>query len=207
MAHSNLKPKILVGLLVFLVGGVLITSTGLWAGDKAAKKEKEVPAAEAEAITPTAGAAAPVGPAWDVRCAPVKNGEEVVGEYCEMVQNLSVIKKDADPSTAQRIVEIAIGYPPVEKGKASSLLILPLGILVTEDIVVEVDERKEMTAKIRHCEANGCVAMLPITPKIINKMASGKTLRVKAVAATGQPVTIDMSLEGFKEAHDRLVKN
>ena len=61
---------------------------------------------------------------WISRCEDIKDGEKVTGQYCEAVQQLFVMQKDADPSTAQRVAEMAIGYPPGSEDKAQGVLVL-----------------------------------------------------------------------------------
>jgi invasion protein IalB len=194
MSRKSFKIKFLVFLMVILAGGVGLLATGLYAQD-ANEQSVEKPSA----VSPKKNENA-----WVVRCDDIKEGEKVVGKYCEMAQSISVAEKGADPSTAQRLVEMAIGYPPTEKAKASVVVVLPLGIRVDEKLILEIDGRKEQSFDIRHCEASGCVALFTLSDKEITKLAKSNAMSIKTQAATGQPVTIELSLSGFANAHDQI---
>lgn len=194
MARKRIKFGILtVFALMFVCGASAVLLTGkLWA---AADTQKD---AKAEAIPEQAGSP------WVVRCDDIKEDEKVTGKYCEMVQSISVSQKGADPSTAQRLLEMAIGYPPPAKDNASGVLILPLGILVTDAIVLEIDGKKEKSFPVRYCEAGGCIARFELSKKELEKLIKGQVMIVKTVSASGQPVTIEMSLTGFGDAHAKI---
>lgn len=172
--------------------------------EKPAEKKAEPKKAEEKKKDDALAANTPPAEAWAVRCDDVKDGEKVVGKYCEMAQSISVAKKDADPSTAQRLLEVAIGYPPGQKGKAAAIAILPLGVLVNEDIVVDLDGSKLLDFKIRHCLAAGCVGAFTLSEKDIKKMSEGKALTVKSVTADNRPLAIELSLNGFGKAYDKI---
>ena len=142
--------------------------------------------------------------AWVTRCDDMKEGEKVVGKYCEAVQSLSVAAKDADPSTAKRVIEVAIGYPPAFKDKASAVVILPLGIAVNKDIVVEIDGSKLVTTEPRYCDPNGCFGVIELSNGDINKLRKGKEMTVKSQLFTAQPLEITLSLNGLNGALDTI---
>lgn len=179
-----MKKILLVAVALVIGGGIFAYNNGLFAQD-AQKTNDAVKSTDS---------------AWLVRCDEIKDGEKVTGEYCEMVQSLSVSQKDADPATAQRLLEIAIGYPPVGKSKANVVFILPLGILVSEDIVVDVDGKKAFDFKVKTCEAGGCIASFTLNDKEIGALEKGSVMQAKLTAASGQLLGVEMSLAGFGEA-------
>src|SRR5690606_5264603 len=176
VSGKTVRIRIWILLLAILAAGVAILATGIQAQDSAKPDN-----------TPTQ-----TGSSWLVRCDDIKDGEKVTGQYCEMAQNISVTQKDADPATAQRLVEMAIGYAPAEKGKATAVVILPLGILVNEDLVLEIDGRKELDFEVRYCEATGCIASFNLSEKEMGKLAKGAIMTLKTTAATGRAVAIEM---------------
>lgn len=198
----------------------IVTTTGAYATEaKPAEKEKAPAAATASPAekkkgTPEKGdekkddaaAVTPPAEAWAVRCDDVKDkdSEKVVGKYCEMAQSISVAKKDADLSTAQRLLEVAIGYPPGSKGKAAAIAILPLGILVNEDIIVDVDGSKLLDFKVRHCVAAGCIGAFALGGKDMKKLSEGKSMTVKSMTADNRPLAIELSLNGFGTAYEKI---
>lgn len=187
------SPKIRIALVSFLVVSVVAGAVFLSGGLSAQDAKKSADAESGKAAD-----------AWMVRCDDVKDGEKVVGQYCEMVQSISVVKPEADPKTAQRLIEMVIGYPPAEGGKAVGLAILPLGILVNEEIRGEIDGSKELDFKVRFCEAAGCIATFPLSEKDLNKLAKGNALKLHMTTAASQPVVIEMSLAGFSSAHNKI---
>ena len=195
MARKTYTIKIMVALALIFIAGAVLLAEKPWAAldTKKDAPAKDASAKEAESKSP-----------WITRCDDIKDGEKVTGQYCEMVQSISVTKKDADPSTAQRLLEIAIGYPPVAEGKASGVMVLPLGILVTKPVILEIDGSKEKDVLVRYCEVGGCFSSFDLSEKEMGKLAKGKVLVVKAIAATGQPVMIELSLGGFAELYDKI---
>ncbi len=180
----------------FVLGfAALALMTGpVWAKGEAKKEETKKEAAAPVAKDP-----------WQTRCDDMKDGEKVVGKYCEMVQQIFVAQKDADPSTAQRLIEVVIGYPPADKGKASAVIILPLGILLDEKNTVEVDGAKLFDFGIRYCDNGGCAAVFQISEKDMAKLGKGKEMLVKGKAANGQDLVIAMSLQGFDAVRQQIL--
>lgn len=141
---------------------------------------------------------------WVKRCDDIKDGEKVTGKYCEAVQSLSVVKKDADPSTAQRVAEIAIGYPPGNKGKPSAAVILPLGVLVQNDVELDIDGTKLLTFNIRFCDNGGCIGILDLRDSDVEQLRKGKELTLKSQVVTGQPLVVTLSLTGLPNILDEI---
>jgi invasion protein IalB len=159
------------------------------------------PSTPAVRETPKASDAAPKVPEtlWLVRCEDIKDK----GKYCEAFQNLSVKKKENDP--AKRLAEFAIGYGGVDKKKkAQAAIILPLGVLVSQDLVIEVDGKEEAKAEIRYCEISGCYAFTEIPDAALKKMSKGEKMTIKGKAANGQNLHIVMGLKGFSAALAQL---
>jgi invasion protein IalB len=156
-----------------------------------------------QGATPENAQAPASADAWANRCQDLKDGDKVTGQYCETMQSLSVMPKDGDPKAAQRVAEFAVGYPPVAKGKPRGAMILPLGILLEEKPVVEVDGKELFKADVRYCDNNGCIAMFDLSSGQIDRMRKGDTMVLKAKAANGQPLQINMSLKGFGAALDK----
>ncbi len=154
----------------------------------------------APAQTKEAAAEAPPNSDWQARCQDIKEGEKVTGKYCEAVQSLYVVKKDEDPkkTTTQRIAEMAVGYPPGSTAKsAQAVAILPLGIVVNEKVVIEVDGKDLMKFDVRFCDVGGCVGIFNLDKGEIEKMRKGKELNFKTQTMAGQPVVIGLPLAAF----------
>ncbi len=153
-------------------------------------------------------AEAPPNSDWQSRCQDIKEGEKVTGQYCEAVQSLYVVKKDEDPkkTSTQRIAEMAVGYPPGSTAKsAQAVAILPLGIVVNEKVVIEIDGNDLMKFDIRFCDVGGCVGIFNLDKGAIEKMRKGKELNFKTQAMSGQPVVIGLPLTAFDTVIGKLI--
>jgi invasion protein IalB len=134
-------------------------------------------------------------PLWAQRC-------EKGTKYCEVFQQLSIKKKDG--KAAQRLIEFAVGYPPDKKGQARGVFILPLGTLLIQDTVVSIDGKAAFTFRVRYCDASGCVAVLDLPDATMAAIRKGKQMTVKLAAQNGQEIDINMQLEGFGAALDKV---
>jgi invasion protein IalB len=110
-------------------------------------------------------------------------------------------KGSKDP---QRLVEFAIGYPDSKKKDAQGILILPLGVLVSEPVDIEIDEKKDFTAQIRYCDGGGCYAFADISSGMLDRMSKGQKFTLKARAANGKYFHIVMALTGFSKALEQI---
>ena len=143
------------------------------------------------------------GKAWANRCDELKDKDgKATGKYCETFQRLSVVSGEGDKKQAQRVAEFAIGFPPADKGKASGVLILPLGVVVDSDIKIQIDDKDVMKFRVRYCDGGGCAAIMKLDGSLIEKMRKGKVMTVKAVAFSGAPVDVPFRLEGLGDMLD-----
>ncbi len=158
--------------------------------------------AETKPVPVPAPASAPAAnaksdPSWLVRCEDLKKAN-----HCEVYQRLSVQQKGWKQS--KRLAEFAIGYKQDNKKEAQGALILPLGILVNEPISIEIDEKKDFTVEIRHCNTEGCFALVEMSSGLLDKMSKGKKLVIKAKAVTGQNLHIVMLLDGIAATLEKV---
>lgn len=157
-------------------------------GGKAVSGEnKEIPVPPKKMVMETEGPA--TGDAWEVRCNS-KDGKPVEGG-CEVFQKLSVKK------TGERVVEFAVGYPKGKDGSARGVIILPLGILLTEDIQMQVDDQQKVKFRVRYCTSKGCFAYLDLNRQTIDLLRNGQKTSITAKDLNGRDVNIIMSMSGF----------
>jgi invasion protein IalB len=147
---------------------------------------QEMSGVSAAAGSATPGSMANAAPTefWTKRC------EEKIA-YCEIFQRLSIKENN------QRLVEFAVGYPKDMKGAAQAVIILPLGVTVTDGIAIKVDDQAPATAKFRSCNPDGCYVILTLPDTIIQSMASGKKITVSFLDGAGKQLNVEMSLSGF----------
>ena len=147
--------------------------------------------AQAPAAT-AAEAAVPAKP-WSRRCA------DEAQTQCEIVQRLNV------QETGQRFAELAIGFPEeLEDGAARAVMILPLGISLRPGVAMKIDERDQMNYDVNYCDPNGCVVLTEFPTEEIEAMKTGQSAFIGMRSATGQDITVPITLQGFTAALDAL---
>jgi len=129
--------------------------------------------------------------AWTVTCVTAEERQ------CRMVQELIQDK------TGQRLSALI-----VEKGEAeefSFTVLAPFGLAVSDGVSLAIDEEPLFEAVFATCMPSGCLVPLAADKNSVEKMKAGDTLTATALAAaSGQPVNIEFSLQGFSAAHSRL---
>lgn len=195
---GGMKRFILLAFLLAVIGGLAFWAITMQRGGESNTAITPI----ASSVTPVSGVSAASKEAWAIRC--TQQGEDGQGsaKYCEMVQNISVTRKGAQSAAPQRLIEMAIGYP--ENGKAVAAIILPLGIQVNKDVRIDVDGKKVFDFAIEFCDAGGCAATFPVNQRLMDGLENGAAMRVHTLAATGQPIVIELTLEGFKEGSRKI---
>lgn len=200
------RPMIL--LLALLASGAIATA-------QETAPEGDAPAAEAPAeVEPTApestDGATDAEPApeeeapsvtvtqhgdWEVRC------EDSSGN-CFMYQ---LVRNDAgNPVAEVRLVRL----PEGGEAAAGATVITPLGSLLSEGLVLQVDEGEARQYPFNWCVRSGCFAQFGLSAAEVTTMRAGSVarMRIVAVSAPDQPVILNMSLGGFTAAHNALVQ-
>ncbi len=112
--------------------------------------------------------------------------------HCEVFQRLMI------KETKQRLIEFAVGYPKETKGKAQAVILLPLGVMVSEGITLTVDKNPPARAVYRTCAQTGCIVAVDLPDDYLNTMKTGKMITISFVdSSTAKQMNIEMSLEGF----------
>lgn len=132
---------------------------------------------------------------WTVRCSKPE-GAENAEEHCEIFQRLIV------QETGQRVVEFAIGFPE-DKKTARGVIIMPLGILLSDGAQMKIDDAQAFKFNIRYCTQDGCFAFLDMNEKILGMFRKGKAAEITFKALNGEPMAVKISLNGFAKALDK----
>jgi invasion protein IalB len=103
----------------------------------------------------------------------------------------------------QLIAAVAIRIPPDTK-KPVILIQLPLGIQVTEPVLVRVDEAAPEKFGVQTCTQQGCFVGAPLSDALLAAMRTGKELKVAFANLNKQAVTVSMALVGFGLAYDKI---
>lgn len=155
----------------------------------AAKKQPEsnpAPAAQAPVITRKEDSL------WAKRCA----GQDL--KSCEVFQTL-VLKQNN-----MRIAEVAISLPEGHEGSAKMAVILPLGIILSKGITVQVDNNAALKTPLYSCNNAGCLAHITLSPVLTKTMREGKTLNIVFLDSTHKKIKVEMALKGFSQALSEL---
>lgn len=103
--------------------------------------------------------------------------------------------------------KVSIGkLPEGNEAAAGSMIIVPLGVLLTQQMTIGVDSAAPKRYPFRFCDPNGCVAQIGYTSAEVAAFKAGgsATLTVVPVAAPDQKVELPLSLKGFTAAYDSL---
>lgn len=122
--------------------------------------------------------------AWAKRCSEGPNS------HCEIFWRYNL----AD--TGQRVAEFAVGYPEGSK-TARGVMVLPLGVLLTEDVQMQIDGGQAFKFKVRYCTDAGCSAFLNMNEKLLDMFRAGTLAVVTLKTHQGQNVRIEVPLAGF----------
>jgi invasion protein IalB len=151
-----------------------------WAGMTAASAQA-APAQPPEA--PTA--------AWRVEC----SGDGKTLE-CRAIQQMF------QRESRQLVVSLAV--KPAADGKTGAMIAqLPLGLNLTEPIMLKVDNGAPEKQAIQTCTNVGCFIAMTLADKFLAAMRTGSELKVTMQDANKKPVDIGLPLLGFSLAFDK----
>jgi len=145
------------------------------------------------AAQPALAQQAPDGPppAWLVECS--GDGKTL---DCRAVQQL------VNRETRQLVVSVQVR--PAPDGKSAAMIItLPLGLNLTEPVLVKVGNGAPERAPIQTCTTGGCFVTMTLTDKFIAAMRTGPDLKITAQDANKKPVEMSVPLLGFGIAFDK----
>jgi invasion protein IalB len=149
--------------------------------------------------------AAPAGPtqlsetydAWTVQCANTTQGEQKT-RTCQM--SLELIQQES----RQRVMLFAINSAK-SPFSAKATLVLPFGLLLSDGVRIEMEEKEVARGTFRTCLPAGCISEMELGDDLVEQMRTGEKLTVVVTANNGQATRMDVSLVGFGNAYQRLV--
>jgi invasion protein IalB len=132
------------------------------------------------------------GSGWRVECA--NDGKQL---------DCRTINRVHQRDNQQLIAAVAVRVAPDTK-KPVLAIQLPLGIQVTEQVALRVDEGPTERFPVQTCTQTGCVVGAAFSEALLGAMRSGKELKVAFQSMTRQTVTVTMPLVGFAIAWDKI---
>ena len=129
--------------------------------------------------------------AWRVEC----SGDGKIIE-CRAVQQ--VFHRE----TRQLVLSVAVR--PAADGKSGAMLMtLPLGLNLTEPVLVKVDNGTPERQAIQTCTNVGCFVAMTLTDKLVAAMRAGTDLKITVQDANKKPIEMSLPLLGFGVAFDK----
>jgi invasion protein IalB len=133
------------------------------------------------------------GPAaWRVEC--VGDGKVLA---CKAIQQTLNQEKKL---LAQAVVLLSPDKVPVLS------LQLPLGLNVSEPVLVKVDMGKEEKLPMQTCTNAGCFLAIPLKDPLLTSLRTGQELKLAVKDTGNRTIDIDLSLLGFGLAFDKATK-
>ncbi len=83
---------------------------------------------------------------------------------------------------------------------------LPLGLNVSEPVVVRVDTGAEEKLRMQTCTNAGCFVTIPLKDPLLASLRTGQQLKVAVKDTAARTIDIDLSLLGFGLAFDKVTK-
>ncbi len=108
-----------------------------------------------------------------------------------------------DANRRQMVASITVRYAADTKKPVIGVQ-LPLGILVTQPVVVSVDNGPAENITIEMRTPAGCFASKPVSDALIAKMRTGRDIKLDFGNVNKQPITVSMPLAGFAIAYDKI---
>ncbi len=165
----------------------------------AAEAPSEAPAAEAPVAE--APAEAPAQPEfvtetfgdWEVRCTPDKAN-------CFMYQ----LGRDGAGNAVAEVTLVAL--EDGSQAAAGATVVTPLGTLLSEGLVIQVDGGQARKYDYNWCTRSGCFARFGLQNDYVNNMKAGNIalMQLVSVSAPERPVRLEISLTGFTAAFNSL---
>lgn len=135
---------------------------------------------------------------WTVACVQPEGG----GRLCEMSQ----VVEDGD-RTLLRVVISKIGgtIEGAPELVAFAQVFTPVGIILPEGLVQQVDRKEERVSQFLYCLPGHCYSRFALSNSEVDEMKRGRNYNVTLqVINEEEPERIRVSLRGFRRAFDAL---
>jgi invasion protein IalB len=148
-----------------------------------------VPAGNASAQAPDGGPAP-----WRVEC--TGDGKSL---ECRAIQQ--IFQRDARQQVST-LATVVVRFAPEAKAGMMSIL-LPLGLNLTEPVLIKVDNGAPERQPIQTCNNSGCLVTMTTNDKFLTAMRAGTDLKLTVQDASKKPIEMSLPLLGFGIAYDK----
>ncbi|MEM8789515.1 MAG: invasion associated locus B family protein [Pseudomonadota bacterium] len=222
MGFATLRIAFATALAVTIGGGVAAQGLGLGIeAEEPAETTPPAPETPPAEDPPAEAPAAPVdgtGEGAEIPVPDVPAGEAAVDITafqdwelrCERGTSNCFMYQLARNSANNPVAEISIvALPDQAEGAAGATVVTPLGSLLTEGLVIQIDDEQARQYPFNWCNRSGCYARFGLRGEEIAAMQRGDRarMRVISVSAPDQPVILEVSLSGFTAAFNALNTN
>lgn len=179
----------------WIAATMAFAALALQPGTSAAAPDKAMPQATKPSVT-TAPSPAPQAsaPGWGARCESTGRGEPLT---CQASESAVLTQ------TGQILVEVGIRVPQDTRTPVA-LVQIPVGVFLPSGLQLQIDDGTKLDLPLQTCEQRGCFAGTPLTPKILNEMRGGKSLKVRFDNLNKQRLTVTLPLNGFGPAYEKI---
>lgn len=130
--------------------------------------------------------------AWRVEC--TSDGKVL---DCRAVQQL--FQRDS----RQLVLSILVRRPQDVKNSVM-MIQLPLGISLTEPMLIRVDDGQPERQPIQTCTNTGCFVGMPVPERFLAAMRTGTNLTLTVQDSNKKSIEFSVPLLGFALAHDKV---
>ena len=143
------------------------------------------------------GAAAAPAPeqqpvAWKVEC--YGDGKTM---DCNAIQQ---VMQRLQNQQLQRVALLAV-HP---EGKGATIqIVVPLGVNLSQPILISVDAGEADRVPLKVCDNNGCQAQAPLSDRVLAAMRTGTNLKLLIPTGDKNQAELRLPLRGFQPAFDK----
>jgi invasion protein IalB len=130
--------------------------------------------------------------AWRVECTGDGNTLD-----CNAVQQLF------QRETRQLLLSVLVRQPADAK-QAVMMIQVPLGLSLTEPMLIRVGNGPPERQPIQTCTATGCFVGMPIPDRFLAAMRNGAELKLSFQDVNKKPIELSVPLLGFALAYDKV---
>jgi invasion protein IalB len=132
---------------------------------------------------------------WQYTCPAGKDAK------CALVQQRAI----KDKNTGELGTVLSIGLAVTDDKKAKMTIGGPLGVELTQGMLVKIDGGKAIRVPFNQCIQLGCLAVVNVADDFLDVMRRGSTLSVTFLPYGGkQGMTVEASLSGFTAGYNAL---